>query len=54
MVLPEKEAHPTGEAKSPPKKVLQEAISVETFAGKVHVEWDPTAAVTPMGSSLFS
>lgn len=28
---------------------FSKAIEVETFAGKVHVEWDPTAAVTPIG-----
>jgi hypothetical protein len=26
---------------------------VETFAGKVHVEWDPTAAVAPLGQLPF-
>lgn len=28
-------------------------IAVDTFAGKVHVEWDPTAAVTPPGQLAF-
>lgn len=28
-------------------------IAVDTFAGKVHVEWDPAAAVTPMGQMAF-
>lgn len=28
-------------------------IAVDTFAGKVHVEWDPTAAVTPLGQLAF-
>ncbi len=26
---------------------------METYAGKVHVEWDPTAAVTPIGQLAF-
>ena len=30
-----------------------ERIGVDTFSGKVHVEWDPQAAVTPMGQLPF-
>jgi hypothetical protein len=28
-------------------------IAVDTFGGKVHVEWDPSAAVTPLGQLAF-
>lgn len=28
-------------------------IAVDTFAGKVHIEWDPAAAVTPLGQLSF-
>ena len=28
-------------------------IAVDTFGGRVHVEWDPQAAVTPMGQLTF-
>jgi len=28
-------------------------LSVDTFGGKVHVEWDPQAAVTPLGQLPF-
>lgn len=28
-------------------------VAVETFAGRIHVEWDPDAAVTPMGQLPF-
>jgi hypothetical protein len=28
-------------------------IGVDTYAGKVHVEWDPNAAVTPLGQLSF-
>lgn len=28
-------------------------VAVDTFGGKVHVEWDPQAAVTPMGQLPF-
>ena len=29
------------------------SIGVDTFGGKVHVEWDPHAAVTPFGQLPF-
>ena len=38
---------------NPPKKALSQAIKVETFDGKVFVEWDPDAAVTPLGQLPF-
>jgi hypothetical protein len=53
MVLPPKPLHPTGEVTVIEKRPLSAAIEVETFAGKVHVEWDPTAAVTPIGQLPF-
>jgi len=53
MVLPPKALHPAGEAVLAEKRPLSTAIEVETFAGKVHVEWDPTAAVTPIGQLPF-
>jgi len=53
MVLPPKTLHPAGEAIVAEKRPLSTAIEVETFAGKVHVEWDPTAAVTPIGQLPF-
>lgn len=28
-------------------------IVVDTFGGRVHVEWDPSAAVTPLGQLAF-
>ncbi|MFO1160238.1 MAG: hypothetical protein U1E60_15460 [Reyranellaceae bacterium] len=31
----------------------QEAVIAETFAGQVHVEWDESAAVTPLGQLPF-
>jgi hypothetical protein len=42
-----------GEAIVPERRPLSAAIEVETFAGKVHVEWDPTAAVKPIGQLPF-
>ena len=28
-------------------------VEVETYGGKIHVEWDPTSAVTPIGQLVF-
>jgi len=53
MVLPPAVVHPAGEVKVPEKKALSTAIEVETYGGKIHVEWDPTAAVTPIGQLAF-
>ena len=53
MVLPPRELHPTGEDILAERRPLSSAIEVETFAGKVHVEWDPSAAVTPIGQLPF-
>jgi len=53
MVLPPKPTHPMGEALTTPLNPLTQAIEVETYAGKVHVEWDPEAAVTPLGQLPF-
>ena len=53
MVLPPKPTHPTGEQLCPSFNPLAEAIEVETYAGKIHVEWDPDAAVTPLGQLPF-
>jgi hypothetical protein len=45
--------HPLGEADRVDNSSLSKAIEVETFAAKVLVEWDPTAAVTPIGQLPF-
>lgn len=53
MVLPPKLIHPEGEQPLAKKNQLSEAVEVETYAGKLHIEWDPDAAVTPMGQLPF-
>ena len=30
-----------------------EPVALDTFGGRVHVEWDPQAAVTPLGQLPF-
>jgi hypothetical protein len=53
MVLPPKPIHPEGEDSLPKLNPLLEAVQVETYAGKLQVEWDPEATVTPMGQLPF-
>jgi hypothetical protein len=44
-----KNIHPMGE-----RQMRGSApVAVETFAGRVHVEWNPQAEVTPMGQLPF-
>lgn len=42
-----------GEMIEPGESAVCERIGIETFGGKVHVEWDPQAAVTPLGQLPF-
>ena len=39
---------PPGEDKGPPQ-----GVSLDSFAGPVHVEWDTEAALTPLGQLPF-
>ena len=45
--------HPTGERKSTALAPVPGPVTVDTFGGRVHVEWDPQAAVTPLGQLPF-
>ena len=53
MVLPPKSDHPMGDQALATRNPLSEAVEVDTYAGKLHVEWDSNAAVTPMGQLPF-
>ncbi len=53
MVLPPKTTHSKSESKPDSQKGLFEPVEVDTFDGKLHVEWDPSAAVTPIGQLPF-
>lgn len=53
MGMPDNCLHPVGEAKNLPEIKNNELIEVETFDGKVFIDWDPDAAVTPMGQLAF-
>ena len=46
-------AHPVGEESKGALVPVSEPIAVETFGGRIHVEWDPQAAVTPLGQLPF-
>ena len=52
-----KRTHPKGEQKNELLKINKLAenvgLAVDTFKGKVHIEWDPQAAVTPLGQLAF-
>ena len=53
MVLPPKSDHPTGDQALATRNPLSEAVEVDTYAGKLHIEWDSNAQVTPMGQLPF-
>lgn len=45
--------HPTGEVRITSNFASDEAVEVDTYGGKVHIEWNPQAAVTPLGQLPF-
>ena len=45
--------HPAGDLPGVEREVSGERVTVDTYAGPVHVEWDPDAAVTPLGHLAF-
>ena len=57
MLLPPIPVHQMGESfnEPPQPKLIVENVklAVDTFGGRVHVEWDPQAAVTPLGQLPF-
>lgn len=53
MVLPPTPIHSKGEPKELSKQVAPASLEVDTFEGKIHVEWEPGASVTPMGQLAF-
>jgi hypothetical protein len=58
MKLPEILPHQKGEHLDLPKKLNylltdDSRLAVDTFGGRVHVEWDPQSSVTPLGQLPF-
>jgi Transposase DDE domain group 1 len=48
-----KSIHPMGERKKSEEITEKPLCPVDTYAGRLHVEWDPQAAVTPLGQLPF-
>ena len=61
MKLPEVFPHQNGEHPESTKKsnvsndslIDDSTLAVDTFGGRVHVEWDPQSSVTPLGQLPF-
>ena len=53
MSFPKKPFHPMGESNSLMKSDVLAPIEIDTFDGKVHVEWDPNAKLTSLGQLPF-
>ena len=53
MILPPKVTHPTGEQEIQLKKREIPALIADTFAGKIHIEWNPQAQGTALGQLPF-
>jgi len=53
MSYPFGSLHPTGEHTQTKEITENNRFSVDTYAGQLHVEWDPQAAVTPLGQLPF-
>ena len=49
----ERVVHPAGEEGKGAVVPVSEPIAVDTFGGRIHVEWNPQAAVTPLGQLPF-
>jgi hypothetical protein len=45
--------HPLSETELKAHIPTSEPVRIETFVGRVHVEWHPDAAVTPLGLLPF-
>lgn len=42
-----------GESNLPLKVEENKGVAVDTFGGRIHVEWDPAGAATPLGHLAF-
>jgi hypothetical protein len=46
-------AHPAGEPQTTALVPVTGPVAIDTFGGRIHVEWDSQAAVTPLGQLPF-
>lgn len=47
------ETHPMGESSTPTETSHLSPITLDTYDGKLHIEWSPDSAVTPLGQLPF-
>ncbi len=45
--------HPKGEQRNGAMVPVSGPVALDTFGGRIHVEWNPEAAVTPLGQLPF-
>jgi hypothetical protein len=45
--------HPKGESQMQAHETRSEPIGIDTFGGRVHIQWDPQAPATPFGQLGF-
>ena len=45
--------HPKGESQIQSHETMSEPIGIDTFGGRVHIQWDPQAPATPFGQLGF-
>jgi len=51
MVLPPQNTYPKDEPPFSAQKTINQLLEIDTYDGKLHVEWDPNASVTPIAYS---
>ena len=45
--------HPLGESQAGPPACVEGPIALDSFVGKIEVQWAPDEAVTPLGQLPF-
>ena len=53
MKIAPKNIHPKGESKIKGKSNNSKLTSIDSYQGKIQIEWDPEASVTPNGQMPF-
>jgi hypothetical protein len=53
MKIPPKKTHPQGENKKHPIEQAVDKIPVDTYGGRVYIEWSDESPVTPLGQLSF-
>ena len=54
MVLAQKSAHPEGEESIFSESIISNRVEVDTYDGKIFVEWDPNTAVITLAQLPFT